>query len=449
MKQATWLLVLASSVALGQDPAPEPQPPLEALEAQPAAQAEARQEALVAQVERVEAHVAALAAQVDARPAIAMQKATRGRAEHEYRRGTEHLDERRWEQAIESFDRAAQAKSVRADAALYWKAYAQHKLGRRDEALATLGELQKTHANSRWLNDAKRLEQEVRQAGGQPVSPEQQADEDLKLYAINALIHTEPERAVPLLEKILFSNSAPKLKERALFVLAQTDWPKGVELLTKAARGGVNPDLQVKAVQYLGSHRGKQSATLLAEVYSSSQDTEVKRAVIDAWSNMKEKERLLAAAKSESAVELRERAVHGLGHARAEAELWQLYQSEQVPEVRREIINALYHARAYDRIIALAKTETDPELRRRAIQMLGGVSQPDTVETLRGLYWAESEPKTKQAIIESLFRRKNSQALIEIARKETSPELKQNAVQLLSRMRTKEASDFLIELLNK
>jgi HEAT repeat protein len=371
------------------------------------------------------------------------------RAEHEYRRGTEHLDRREWEKAIEAFDRVAAGKGNRADGALYWKAYAQHKLGRRDEALATLAALQSAHANSRWLNDARQLEQEVRQATGQRLSPEKEVDEDLKLLALNALIQTEPERAVPLLEKLLMGNNPPKLKSRAMFVLAQTNWPKGAELLAKAARGGLNPDLQVTAVRYLGSHGGPQNAALLAEIYGSTQDETLKRAVLDAWSSMKEKDRLLAAAKSETSLELRRRAVHGLAEARATSELWQLYQAETAPEMRREMLHALYAGRAYDRIFEIIKTEKDPDVRRHAIRLAGNMRQDGAVELLRGLYASETDVKVRQEIIEALADQKQVQALIEIARKETEPALRKQAVHSLSRTKSKEANEFLLELLNK
>jgi hypothetical protein len=39
--------------------------------------------------------------------------------------------------------------------------------------------------------------------------------------------------------------------------------------------------------------------------------------------------------------------------------------------------------------------------------------------------------------------------IVEIARKESDPELKRDLVQMLSNMRSKEATDFLLELLNK
>ena len=58
----------------------------------------------------------------------------------EYQQGARALDNREYEKAVSSFQRVIDAKSPRADGAYYWKGYALNKLGRRDEALAALGE---------------------------------------------------------------------------------------------------------------------------------------------------------------------------------------------------------------------------------------------------------------------------------------------------------------------
>src|SRR5579863_3380530 len=139
-----------------------------------------------------------------------------------YERGQRDLEKNRWDQALESFSAVASKGGSRADGALYWKAYAQAKLGRRDDALASLAELRKTYPSSRWLDDAKALDIEIRQASGQRVSPESAGDEDLKLMALNGLMNSDPDHAVPLLEKLLHSSQSPKIKERALFVLTQS-----------------------------------------------------------------------------------------------------------------------------------------------------------------------------------------------------------------------------------
>jgi len=94
-------------------------------------------------------------------------------------------------------------KSAKADGALYWKAYAQNKLGQRAEALATIGILTKDYPKSRYLNDAKALEVEVKQNTGQGVDPKAEGDEELKLYAVNALQNQNSEEAIPVLQKVL------------------------------------------------------------------------------------------------------------------------------------------------------------------------------------------------------------------------------------------------------
>ena len=196
------------------------------------------------------------------------------RDESDYRHGKSYLDRKSYDKAIDAFNRVIENKGSRADGALYWRAYAQNKLGKRDEALASLSELQKTYPKSRWLDDAKALEVEIRQKSGQPVSPESTADEDLKLMALQALSESDPERSIPMLEKILQSNNSPKLKERALFVLAQSHGQKSREVLASIAKGGSNPDLQSKAIEYLGVYGGHDNLQILVDVYKSSNDAQ-------------------------------------------------------------------------------------------------------------------------------------------------------------------------------
>src|SRR5437899_65987 len=110
--------------------------------------------------------------------------------DRQYERGQRALDSRNWEDALERFTQVASAGGSRADGALYWKAYALAKLGRRGDAVAAIAELRKSYATSRWLEDAKALELEVKQASGQPVRPEAESDEELKLMAINGLVQS-------------------------------------------------------------------------------------------------------------------------------------------------------------------------------------------------------------------------------------------------------------------
>ncbi len=53
----------------------------------------------------------------------------------------------------------------------------------------------------------------------------------------------------------------------------------------------------------------------------------------------------------------------------------------------------------------------------------------------------------KAAVLNAYFVQGNATALIAIARKEQDPELKKKAVQMLSMMQSKEATDYMLELL--
>lgn len=371
------------------------------------------------------------------------------RAEDAYQKGTRALDERRYDKAIEAFSEVMRLKGSRTDGALYWKAFAQNKQGQRPEALASIESLRKDFPGSRWLNEAKVLELEIRQASGQAVAPENEADEDLKLMAINSLQHSDPERALPLLEKLLNGNQSPKLKERALFVLAQSGSPQASEMLAQVARGNRNPDLQMKALNYLGLFGGKTSKQVLSDIYASSSDSNIKRQILRSFMVGGDKDRLLAAAKEEKVPELRVEAIRQLGVLGDRDALGELYQTETSTEAKETILHALMVGGGADKLIELARNEKDPKLRTAAIHMLGVMGSQKTSDALVSIYESDKDPAVRKAVIRSLFVQGNAKALVALARKETDPATKKEIVSKLSVMGSKEATDYLMEILNK
>jgi HEAT repeat protein len=366
-----------------------------------------------------------------------------------YEQGTKALDDGDWDRAAEAFTQVAKTNGARADAALYWVAYAYKQEKRYADALAVLSGFRARFPKSSWLKDVRALELEVRQSGGGKVRPEAESDEDLKLMAINSLLHTDPERAIPLLEKLLRSGTSPKLRERALFVLAQSDSPRTRQIVADIARSNSDPELQEKALHYLGIHGGRASRELLAEIYASpSSNVEVKERILKSFMIAGERDRILTAAKTEKDPHLRSAAVRLLGVMGARSELWQLYQSETAGEVKRAVLQAMFVAGDSDRILELARGEARPELKREAIHKLGVMGKEKTGPALVSIYKSEKDPDLRKAALNGLFVQNNAHALVEIARAEKDPELKREAVQKLSVMgRNKEATDYLMELL--
>ena len=371
------------------------------------------------------------------------------RLEELYDDGREALDDERYEQAESKFNQLAQMNGPQTDAAMYWKAYAQSRLGKREAALTTLADMKKRFAQSRWQKDAGVLELEVKQSNGQPVKPGDQGNEELKLMAIQGLMNSDPERAMPLLEKVINGSGTPKEKSRALFVLAQSGSSQGRDIIGRIAKGQSNPELQREAIKYLGLFGGVQSRQIMADVYASNPDTSVKRAIIRAYMLGGDKEHLFAAAKSEKDESLRREAIRQLGLVHGVGELEQLYQMETSTDLRREILQAFFLAGESGKLVQAAQSEKDIELRRAAIRNLGLIHSDESGKALQTIYGRETDRGLKEDVLNAYFLQGNASALVAIARNEKDPELKKTAVSKLSLMHSKEATDYLMELLQK
>jgi HEAT repeat protein len=371
------------------------------------------------------------------------------REEELYDTATDALDEHDWRTAAKLFRKVAGMTMSHADASLYWLAYTQNKMGQRSEALATLLEFQKVYPHSRWKEDGKALEVEIRQASGQQVSPEHVADEDVKLMALNGLLGSDPDRALPILEKILVSNNSKKIKERALFVLTQSGSPRAYEIVAKVAKGDMHPDLQTPAVRYLGIMGGEQSRKLLADVYTSSSDVKVKKTVLKSYMIAGDRAHLLVLAKGEQNAELRGDAITQLGILGARNELADLYGTEPIVPIRKKIIQAMFIGGNADKLTEIARTEKVQELRVAAITNLGLLGGARTGPQLVTMYYGDASVDIRRAVIKALFLQQNAKALIELAKVEKNNELKKDIVQKIALMQSKEATDFLLDYLKE
>jgi HEAT repeat protein len=110
------------------------------------------------------------------------------------------------------------------------------------------------------------------------------------------------------------------------------------------------------------------------------------------------------------------------------------------------VINGLFVSGAVDEITALATKESDADLRREAVQRLGLMGEK-TAPTLKSIYANAREPETKRAVVQAFFVQGNATALVQLARQEQDASVKKDIVQMLSLMHSKEATDYMLELL--
>lgn len=244
-------------------------------------------------------------------------------------------------------------------------------------------------------------------------------DEQMKLFAVDSLMQTQPERALPLVEKMIASPQvSPALRRRAVHVVATSKSPQTDEILTR--------------------------------IYGApSTDEETKREMLRGYMASSRRDVLLKVARTDSSVPLRREAVRLLGALGAEDGLAEIYRTESSAEVREEALRAMGVHGDGSRLLAIAKSEKDEQLRQKAITYLGQHRSAAAEQALTELYDTSKDSGSRKAVIRALVMQRNAKALVAIARKETSPELKREAVSHLGHLRSPEATDFLMELLNK
>ena len=421
--------------------------------------------------------------------AFAAADAAAGRSDL-YREGQRALAEERYADAATLYARLAAEKGEEADAALYWKAYAESRAARRSEALATIRQLLASYPESAWADDAAALEIELRSPAraprpplppGRPApatpavapvapvpavlpvpgtpavppppgrrggEPELSESDELKLYALDGLLQAEPEKAIPVLERFLAGDQPLRLKQRALFVLSQSDSPRAREILLRTVREGRPEELRVEAVRTLGMAGESADLAALASLFTSDAPRAVREAVLDAYMMSDQTAPLAAAARSDRDPEIRARAIDMLGAMEASAELRSLYETEKDPQLRIKLLQAFGIADDVEGLIRAARAETDPRVQAAAIEGLAiAGSSGAATRALMDIYRGAADPETKQRVLEALMIQEQARALIELFRTEKDPALKRVIVQQLGMLDSDEAAQVLLEVL--
>lgn len=133
--------------------------------------------------------------------------------------GTRAIDQGRWADAVKIFSQVAAQHGEHADGALYWKAYAENKLGQVKPSEKTCAELRGSYPKSRWVEDCGALEVEIQAKSGGKVTIEPGQSDDVKLLALNAMMRQNEPLALAEIQEILKGDSSEKLKKEAQFIL--------------------------------------------------------------------------------------------------------------------------------------------------------------------------------------------------------------------------------------
>jgi len=361
-----------------------------------------------------------------------------------YWQGQAALKQSDWTTALQRFQdlekllRKNEPKSV--DAALYWEAYALVQAKRTTEAKSVIERLRREFPESRWSRDADTLLAQTRP----PVQGDAGlADDELADIAVQGLMNAPPDRALPVLKKVLASQRSIKIKKRALFVLSQFETDEALKILLDTAKSSREPDLRKEAINMLGVSGTRSAIEGLVDIYTTSSSADDKKRVIDAWLVADRKDLVLKSARTEADPKLRRKAIEALGAMEASDELAQLFETTQDASNRSAIIQALGVAENVSALKSIASNAKLPEDERVDAMRALGVASDEDGAALVELYGKAETPALREAALQGLLVTDDVEAVKKLYRNARSAEEKKALLRVLTNMDDDSAIDVI------
>lgn len=385
-----------------------------------------------------------------------------------FREGRDLIGSGEWGKAEARFNRfiAEFPKDRDVPAALYWLAYSLKQQSKFQPADAALTRLIEQYPASQWANDARamRVEMAPRLKNSQVIDQGfNEADEEIRLAALQSLFEARPDRGIALATEILKagSKSSRLMREGAVTLLGETESKEAVPVLLEIARNDSDVRLRRSAVEALGEINDPSVLEPLKALVLKSNDLTVAREALDAVAEHEGQVKpfLIEVARSGAPVEIRREAIEQLGELENDPtvvnELMKLMASEKDVRLQRALIEALEELKAPSAQAALselARTSASSEVRRRAIEALAERNDDAAAQALIQIYDAEKDESMKEMLIDALGESERKPALrklTEIAMRDTSMRLRKRALEQLGESDDPDAYKFLEELLKK
>ena len=358
-----------------------------------------------------------------------------------YWQGQEALQNSDWTAALQRFTELEQQMRTKeprsADAAIYWQAYTLQQSKRGTEAKAAVERLHREFPHSRWGKDADALLRQAQPAATAKESAKEVAsgnDEEIAEIAVEGLMNAPPERALPLLKKVLQSQHSDKVKKRALFVLSQLGGDAALDAVVDVAKTSTNAELREEAIRMLGVSGEDRAIVRLRELYANSKSSAERRSIIQAWLVADRKDLILNAARSETDADVRIEAVRALGALEASSELKQLFDSTQDPASQHAIVQSLGVAGNVAALSAIAEGQQPEVIRVEAIHALGVAGDKGGSAALVQLYPKAGTPALRDAVLQGLQIAGDSGALLQLYRQAKTNEEKKALLRIITTM---------------
>ena len=390
------------------------------------------------------------------------------------------LNAERYKEAAALYAEAYQLAGEQAVAgdALYWEAFSRYRLQQTLELKQALKLLQVQQ--SRYAQAATAAEGEAlaaRISGELAARGEAQAAQDIyklsaadqqreetRVAALHALMQMNPEKARPMLAKIVRgeTEASAELRQNAVFILCQDD-EQGLEIVLEALPTTTDPQLLEAMVMCLAQDESERSFDALTELMRRSDDPEVQQAILMSIGHRGDARSFdllagLATDRSKDA-ELRTHAMFGLMQSDDERvvdiALGLMNSPGEPADVQEMALMILARSdspRAADALLELADNPSvDPEVRAMALFNAGMHGKID-VGRLRLHLPQHRQPRPEgaglpRALADERPARGALDLLLEIVRTETDPEIRQNAIFWIGQFDDQRAADALMEII--
>ncbi len=237
--------------------------------------------------------------------------------------------------------------------------------------------------------------------------------EEIKAIALQSLMQSNPERALPYIADILKNDSKASkgLKESAVRLLGQYRGPNSTSMLLDLARNQSDPKLRRSAIYMLGNSDDDKVFDLLLDLATKSTDPDVAKAALQALArhrNQRAKDMIGNLASTAQSPLIRRDAIYLLGDRSDDASverLIKIYDSESDPDLKKHAIYALSrssNAKARQKLLDIARTNGNEDVRVQAIQWLDDRGDASLVDELVKLYQSDKSLKVRKQVIFSL-----------------------------------------------
>lgn len=248
----------------------------------------------------------------------------------------------------------------------------------------------------------------------------------LKLAALESLITAPPERAMPIVQRVLSGDSSDELKARALFVLSQMDTPEAQTLLVDAARNS-SGELQQEAIRMIGIGGNEAAVAELATLYASG-DAEVRSAVLEAYLIAGDQDAVYRIAVEAEDTEAYEEAVEMLAAMGANDKLRELREQRGMSNA---LIEAYLISGDLESLEALAADDSDPALQRDAIEALAAAGGKTVAPKLAEIYRNADSADVRESALEGVLISGNDEVMLELFREADNSEEKRELLEML------------------